>query len=381
MNFISRLNKLYPIFVNKPTKKQSPLKKYLVTCDYNLEDLVIEEIKKNIPNATEVEQFENFSHRVSFSVPSQENTTLEKILSLRSIHSVIELKAAFYLEDPTLENLKAEIMKIDLPEMETAKSFRASAERYGNHDFTSMDMAKHIGHTVILRYQTSVSLDDYEYNLRVDILGSFVFMGYQLTNDILSHRQGKYNRIERNFHHRAATKHSIAYHLLTLAGLQEGDSLLDCTCGGGTIVLEAASMFGEKIKILAGDMHERAIKGTKENLALNGFDFVEVRELNARHLDETIQDYVLENGKIDKIVCNLPFGIQSGKQVNMRGLYDQFLSSASNVLSKNGKIVVLTMRQAVFREVVFMIKKYKITKEYVTEAGGLYLHIFVLEKI
>jgi 23S rRNA G2445 N2-methylase RlmL len=361
------------------------LKKYLVTCDYNLEDLVIEEIKQKISEATEVKQFENFSHRVSFIVPDfdkEKNTAiLQNILSLRSIHSVIELKGSFHLEIPTLENLKEKVMEIDLPELKTAKSFRASAERYGTHDFTSIELAKHVAHTVILRYQTPVSLTEYEYNLRIDVVGSFVFIGYQITDDTLAHRQGLYNRIERDFHHRAATKHTLAYLMLTLAGLKEGDSLLDCTCGGGTIVLEAASMFGNKIKILAGDMHEKAVAGTKENLRLNNFDFVEVRELNARHLDETIQDYVLENGKIDKIVCNLPFGIQSGKQVNMRGLYDQFLSSADKILSKNGKVVVLTMRQGVFREVIFMIKKYKITKEYVTEAGGLYLHIFVLEKI
>ena len=361
------------------------MKKYLVTCDYNLEDLVIEEIKLNIEEATEIKQFENFSHRVSFLVPNAGKETnhsiLQKILSLRSIHSVIELKGSFYLENPTLKNIKEKIMQIDLPELQTAKSFRASCERYGTHDFTSMEMIRHIGHTVILRYKTPVSLTEYEYNLRVDILGNFVFMGYQLTNDSLAHRQGSYNKIERNFHHRAATKHTLAYLMLTLAGLKRGDSLLDCTCGGGTIVLEAASMFGNAIKILAGDMHQKAITGTKENLELNNFNFVEMRELNARHLDKTIQDYILEKGKIDKIVCNLPFGIQSAKQINMRGLYDQFLSSAYEILSKNGKIVVLTMRQGIFREVIFMIKKYKITKEYVTEAGGLYLHIFVLEKI
>ena len=367
------------------------MKKYLVTCDYNVESLVIEEIKQKIEEATEIEQFENFSHRVSFLVPNfdaqKNNAILQKILSLRSIHLVIELKGTFYLENPTLENIKAKVMEIDLPELKTAKSFRASAERYGTHDFTSIEMTKHVAHTVILRYQTPVSLTEYEYNLRIDIIGHFVFLGYQITDDVLSHRQGqgqeqgKYNKIERTFHHRAATKHTLAYLMLTLAGLKENDSLLDCTCGGGTIVLEAASMFGNTIKILAGDMHEKALEGTKENLRLNNFDFVTVKELNARHLDETIADYVLENGKIDKIVCNLPFGIQSAKQVNMRGLYDQFLSSAYRILSKNGKIVVLTMRQGVFREVIFMIKKYKITKEYVTEAGGLYLHIFVLEKI
>lgn len=361
------------------------MKKYVVTCDYNLEELVIEEIKLKIPEATEVQQFENFSHRVSFIVPNSDKETnhfiLQKILSLRSIHSIIELKGSFYLENPTLSTIKEKIMEIDLPELRTAKSFRASCERYGTHDFTSIEMAKHVAHTVILRYQTPVSLTEYEYNLRVDIIGTFIFIGYQVTDDSLAHRQGLYNRIERNFHHRAATKQTLAYLMLTLAGLKEGDSLLDCTCGGGTIVLEAASMLGNKIKILAGDMHEKAVAGTTENLRLNNFDFVGVRELNARHLDETIQDYVLENGQIDKIVCNLPFGIQSAKQVNMRGLYDQFLSSADKILSKNGKIVVLTMRQAVFREVVFMIKKYKITKEYVTEAGGLYLHIFVLEKL
>ncbi len=361
------------------------MKKYVVTCDYNLENLVIEEIKQKISEATEIKQFENFSHRVSFCVPNfdeQKNkSVLQKILKLRSIHSLIELKGSFYLENPTLENIKAKVMEIELPELKIATSFRVTAERYGTHNFTSMEMAKHIGHTVILRYQTPVSLTDYEHNLRIDILGSFVFVGYQITDDILSHRQGKYNKIERVFHHRAATKHSLAYHLLTLAKLKEGESLLDCTCGGGTIVLEAANIFGNKIKILAGDMHQKAIEGTKKNLKINNFDFVELQELNARHLDETIQNYVLENGKIDKIVCNLPFGVQSAKQVNMRGLYDQFLTSAEKIISKNGKIVVLTMRQGVFREVVFMIKKFKITKEYVTEAGGLYLHIFVLEKL
>ena len=87
------------------------MKKYLVTCDYNLEDLVIEEIKQKIEEATEIKQFENFSHRVSFIVPdfdaATNNVILQKILSLRSIHFVIELKGSFYLENPTLENIKA----------------------------------------------------------------------------------------------------------------------------------------------------------------------------------------------------------------------------------------------------------------------------------
>jgi len=86
------------------------LKKYLVTCDYNLEDLVIEEIKLKISEATEIKQFENFSHRVAFLVPNldkeKNNAILQKIIALRSIHSIIELKGSFYLDNSTNWNDK-----------------------------------------------------------------------------------------------------------------------------------------------------------------------------------------------------------------------------------------------------------------------------------
>lgn len=343
------------------------MKKYLVTCDYNLEDLVIQEIKEKVPQATHIERFRNFTHRVSFFAPSADT-----LFQLRSIHNIIELKADFYLENPTLENLKAAVMDIDLPELQTATSFRATCERYGAHEFTSLDMQRHVGHTVILRYNTPVDLDNAQYNVRVDILGHHVFVGYQLTKDLLSHR----THLKREFHHKAATKHSIAYHLLKLANVEKGETLLDCTLGGGTILLEAADIFGDSLKLIGGDLHESTLAHAKQNFQINHFDYVQIRHLDARHLDDALAE-----DSVDKIVCNLPFGVKSATQVNMRGLYEQFLTSAYKVLKSNGRIVVLTMRQGTFREVVFILKKYKISQELVTEAGGLYLHIFVLEKL
>ena len=102
---------------------------------------------------------------------------------------------------------------------------------------------------------------------------------------------------------------------------------------------------------------------------------IDFKELDIRHLDEFI------DVKVDRILTNLPFGIQSGKNQNMRGLYDQFLTSAYKVLNDDGRIVALTARPEIFRKVCMRVKLYKIYQERVVESGGLFPHIFILEKM
>ncbi|WP_161626093.1 methyltransferase domain-containing protein [Hugenholtzia roseola] len=351
------------------------MRKFLATTDYAVESFAMAEIQTAIEkNAFQIQKlgrFQNWQQRLYFET----DAPLTLLLALRSIHSLIELKGIFKLETPTLEAFVAALESVEVPEMQQVSSFRATCERYGNHDFTSVEMQRWAGGVWIRKYQKSVDLEGYDINLRADLIGKDVFVGIQHNRTDLALRP----HLQRAFHHRAALKHSLAYLLLSLAEPQKGQTILDATCGGGTILMEGYDAFNQKlgydITFLGCELIADFAQKARENMQANNFP-IEIIEGDAKELNQ----YFAPN-QIDSIVSNLPYGVVSGKESQMRGLYDRFLTSAHDILKDKGKIVVLTMRAAIMRETLFRLRLYKISQELITESGGLLLHIFVLEKI
>ena len=338
---------------------------YYISCNRGMEDISAQEILTTIPDA-QVETFLNFPARLLVKTKEKPH----KLLQLKSIYDLVEIKKLFILAPATPESLDLLIKETVIDEMKDAGTFRVTADRYGKHDFNSVDMQRVVGTELGMRYGTKVDLKNFDIHIRCDLLGTRGFIGIQHNKKSLSKRQ------KRSFNHSAGLKASLAYGMLQLADIQQNNIVLDATCGGGTIALEVALNYKGSIKIIAGDTSTKYLTGAIENAKLNGVtDRIEFKQLDVRHLDEFIDI------KVDRILTNLPFGMQSGKNQNMRGLYDQFLTSAYNILKDNGRIVALTARPEIFRKVAMRIKLYKIYEERVVESGGLFPHIFILEKM
>lgn len=321
------------------------------------------EVLRYFPEA-EVARFHNFSRRVQVTLDAPATA----LFKLRSIHDVIEIRDEIQLETWSLEELQAAIKPENFPELTEAASFRVTSDRWGNHPFRTMDMQAAVGSKLLETYTLPVDLDHYAVNIRVDLLGSRGFVGIQHTRQPLSKRGGT-----RPFYHKAGLKASVAFAMLELADLKAGQTLLDPMCGGGTILLEAAEKWGDRLRLLGGEKVKAIAAGAKQNAA--ELPITIRSEADGRQVDEYFPE------RIDRVVCNLPYGIQSGQSGRLRGLYDQFLMSSSRVMPPESRMVLLTARQDILRNVILRIKEFKLIEEVVIESGGLYPHIFVLEKI
>ena len=65
----------------------------------------------------------------------------------------------------------------------------------------------------------------------------------------------------------------------------------------------------------------------------------------------------------------------------MKFILRSFLDSAMKVLTERGRMVVMQLRASSFRRMIYRTRGYIIIEERVVESGGLFPHVFVMERI
>ncbi|MEM5870262.1 MAG: THUMP domain-containing protein [Candidatus Aenigmatarchaeota archaeon] len=343
--------------------------KFILTCDPGFEDIVKLELNEKIKSAKFLGKFKNLPGKVLIEAESS-----RKLFSFRSIHHIAKLISSFQissLDKNALEEIALKIEKINLSEIfRNKKSFRITSQRIGLHSFTSIEIQKVVGQVIKEKYELKVDLENFDVNLRVDVFGKDVLVSSQLTKESL------YKRFKLPFVHPAAIKSTIAYGLIRIADVKEEEMVLDPMCGGGTILLELADLFKNKVKIFGSDINKKFVEGAIKNAKANGLKkFIEFKVADATKLEEAFP-----KNSIDKIITDLPYGVRM-KRKNLKSLYEKFLTSSYEVLKDSGRIVALTLRADSFRTFVCRTKKFKVVEERVIESGGLYPHVFVLEKL
>lgn len=161
------------------------------------------------------------------------------------------------------------------------------------------------------------------------IHGATAVCGLRLSDRTMRHRTYK---IE---HLRASLRPTLAAALVRLAEICPGQTVLDPTCGAGTILAETLAILGaarQPSTVCGGDVDRVAVRIAAANLRRLGPALL--CRWDATRLP-------LTDVSADRIVSNPPFGKQLGRPEEIGPLYRRLVLEYDRVLKPNGKAVLL----------------------------------------
>ncbi|MCB0335095.1 MAG: methyltransferase domain-containing protein [Bdellovibrionales bacterium] len=140
---------------------------------------------------------------------------------------------------------------------------------------------------------------------------------------------------------------------------QANETLCDLMVGSGTFLAEALS-FGIPLHCIGVDLNPDTLMLAQANLG--GTDVQLVHE-DAQHTS-------FQDGQMDIIVANLPWGEALGSQSELQTLYQQTLLESSRLLSSKGRACFVTQRKEQFMEALEGIESLKLDSMLKVELGG-----------
>ncbi len=164
-----------------------------------------------------------------------------------------------------------------------------------------------------------------EINIRLFMELEHVYVGMRLGERPL------YKRPYKQAHVPGSLKPSVAAALLRLARVQAGETVLDPCCGAGTILIEAALMGAQT---QGGDVDPAALEAAQVNSRAAAVT-LDVQPWDARRLP-------LEDGSVDAVVSNLPWGRQIEIDADPALLYQEMCAEMQRVLRPQGRMALLT---------------------------------------
>ncbi|MFB6264351.1 MAG: THUMP domain-containing protein, partial [Bradymonadaceae bacterium] len=260
----------------------------LLTTDGGLEDVAADEFRE-LADTEELAHGEielkpfDLDGRVRIPTDEPADRLVPTARRMRSIHHVLRYVHTFEFDrDDPSQSIYGAVRDQPLEEVESASAFRVTSNRYGDHAFTSMDVQDWAGQAVVDAYGTDVDLENYDADVRVDVVADRCLIGIQYTRRALSKRH------PRAFSPKVSLKTNVAFAMLRMARIpeHEPDVLLDPFCGAGTIPIEAAALHPE-LTVRASDWWNRAVDGARENAeAADVADRTTFAEVDARQLTD-----------------------------------------------------------------------------------------------
>jgi hypothetical protein len=156
-------------------------------------------------------------------------------------------------------------------------------------------------------------------------VGEVLHLGLRLSDERMKYRGKAPQRRS------GALRPTIAAALALLAEPKPGSLVVDPMCGTGT-VLEEAFAREKGARYLGGDSAQDAVELARQRLKGYG---IAVERWDARRLP-------LEEGAIDCVVCNLPFGKRYSTPGENPSLYRALVSHWRTKLKVRGRMVLLT---------------------------------------
>lgn len=136
----------------------------------------------------------------------------------------------------------------------------------------------------------------------------------------------------------------LAHILCLISEPRVTDIFLDPFCGSGAIPVARTKGFLYKT-VYASDIENKSIEITKLK-ANKAKKKIVVTKSNALRLDS------FADSSIDKIVTDPPWGLYSGKELNLEIFYEDMLKEFQRIIKPNGIIVILVAKKDIFETVL-----------------------------
>ncbi|HCU33887.1 MAG TPA: hypothetical protein DGT21_00140, partial [Armatimonadetes bacterium] len=310
-----------------------------------LEDVVAGELEQRLPSASVTGQ--RFGRLfVDYHGP------VEDLTRLRTIENVFA-RVGELDELPTspegLECVRAAVGQMDfthacvvhdqLHGKPAPPTFRVTGQRSGEHEYTSQEIAAAAGAGIRQRHEWQVNLEEYHYEVVVEVEDDHCTVGLRLTKTALHKRSRQTGGL-------AALNPTLAYAMGVLSGPMDGETVLDPMCGTGTVLIERHGL-GPAL-LLGSDLFENAIAEARINTEAAGVP-VHLIRADARRMP-------LASGSVDKVICNPPWGRRVLGGRSMWRLYRPVFGEIERVLRPGGLAVILTLQRRLMEELVGRVR-------------------------
>lgn len=324
--------------------------KFYATLPPGLEDVAAEEVEEL---GGKVEEIRQGRGRIFFSGDKSVIPTINHLSRTLERLNLLLLRCSV----ETLDDIYREVKGLDFSFIK-GKSFAVRSLRVGEHDFTSMDIARVAGQAVIDSFMESygerlrVNLSEPDVILRVELVENELFVGVDTTGDDAMHK-----RWWRVYNHPAHLNAAIACSMIRLAEWKSDESLIDPMCGSGTIPIEAALM-ARNAPNKRGFAYQKFCKKEFEweegDIRLKLFGIEKFRKhlvgalKNAENAGvvDTITfmqgDATKMSGDYDVIITNPPYGLRIHRKGAIERLYRNFARAARKCMNQDSRLVVIT---------------------------------------
>ncbi len=259
-----------------------------------------------------------------------------------TVHRVAVLLGTFTIstrDEGALDEIREKASELPFEEFVTRfDTFGVRPSRLGEHDFTSVDVGAAVGDAVIERvkgeagFRPTVDLDDPDVVIRADVVGDTVMVGVCTTGDRSLHQRGY-----RVYDHPAALNPVIAQAMLDVAG--RPSTLLDPTCGGGTIPIEAC-LKDPDVEAVGVERFRTHYEGALLNALAARVD-VELHMADSTRLEEEAPE--VAERSFEAAVFNPPYGIKVANPRVVRRLYHGLARTLARVVEDT--VVTVTPRK------------------------------------
>jgi tRNA (guanine6-N2)-methyltransferase len=228
------------------------------------------------------------------------------------------------------------------PKPKGKPTYRLVVQMTGHHGYRRVDARKALARG--LAGKLPASWPHVEENAAVEIWltihAAVAVCGVRLSDRSMRHRTYKAEHLP------ASLRPTVAAAMVRLAEIKPHHTVVDPLCGAGTIlaeVLSEAREGGKRVMVLGGDLEREAVRSATANL----------RRLGEAHLTRwDARRLPLADQSVDRLVSNLPFGIQIGEPEEIGPLYRRLLPEFDRVLRPGGRAVLLVADPGTVKSVV-----------------------------